>query len=66
LLGRSFKLTEHRGEWAEWEYEPLITATVHPSSILRAPDDRARHEQTEAFVRDLKKVGQTIARRRSA
>src|ERR671936_1517904 len=66
LLGRSFKLTEHRGGWAEWEYEPLITATVHPSSILRAPDDRARHEQTEAFVRDLKKVGQTIARRRSA
>src|ERR671937_140737 len=61
LLGRSFKLTEHRGGWAEWEYEPLITATVHPSSILRAPDDRARHEQTEAFVRDLKKVGQTIA-----
>jgi DNA polymerase len=66
LLGRSFKLTEHRGGWAEWEYEPLITATVHPSSILRAPDDRARHDQTEAFVRDLKKVGQTIARRRSA
>jgi uracil-DNA glycosylase family protein len=66
LLGRSFKLTEHRGEWVEWEHEPLITATVHPSSILRSPDERTRHEQTEALVRDLRWVGETIVRRRSA
>jgi uracil-DNA glycosylase len=66
LLGRSFKLTEHRGEVLEWDREPLITATVHPSSILRAPHDRARHEQTEAFVRDLRSVATALGGRRSA
>jgi uracil-DNA glycosylase len=35
---------------------PYVTATVHPSSILRAPDAVARALQTRAFVRDLKTV----------
>lgn len=60
LLGRSFKLTEHRGEFVEWELEPLITATVHPSAILRAPDDRAREEQTEGLVRDLRSAARAV------
>jgi uracil-DNA glycosylase len=33
---------------------PYVTATVHPSSILRAPDSKARQSQLEAFVSDLK------------
>jgi DNA polymerase len=31
-------------------------ATVHPSSILRAPDPEERHEQERQFVEDLKKI----------
>jgi uracil-DNA glycosylase len=66
LLGRSFKLTEHRGELLEWDRDPLIAATVHPSSILRSPDERTRHEQTEAFVRDLRSAAAALGRRRGA
>jgi uracil-DNA glycosylase len=45
LLGRTFKVTQHRGELIASDLAPHITATVHPSSILRAPDDKTRHEE---------------------
>ncbi|HEX9969364.1 MAG TPA: UdgX family uracil-DNA binding protein [Acidimicrobiales bacterium] len=54
LLGRSFKVTQQRGRIVEWDREPLALATVHPSSILRAPDDATRHREYDAFVADLK------------
>jgi uracil-DNA glycosylase len=38
----------------------MITATVHPSSILRAPDDEARHLQMREFVADLKKIARAL------
>jgi uracil-DNA glycosylase len=53
LLGRNFRVTQHRGELVESALAELVTATVHPSSILRAPDDRAREEAFEGFVADL-------------
>jgi uracil-DNA glycosylase family protein len=56
LLGRSFRLTHHRGEFIDSDVAPLVTATVHPSSILRAPDEAARHAQYEQFVQDLRMV----------
>jgi uracil-DNA glycosylase family protein len=56
LLGRTFKVTENRGEWIPSPLAPHVLATVHPSSILRAPDDRTRHEQERYFVEDLKMV----------
>ncbi|MGB7728393.1 MAG: uracil-DNA glycosylase family protein [Candidatus Acidiferrum sp.] len=37
LLGRAFRLTQHRGEFVESSLAPHVLATVHPSSILRAP-----------------------------
>ena len=59
LLGRSFKVTERRGQMLDVPgLDPTVMATVHPSSILRAPDDRAREEQQLAFVRDLTRVAQ--------
>ena len=61
LLGRQFRLTEHRGEFVESPLAPLVTATVHPSSILRAPDDASRREAMEAFVRDLRVVAGALA-----
>jgi DNA polymerase len=39
---------------------PVVTATVHPSSILRAPDDEARREEMRRFVQDLKKIAREI------
>ena len=60
LLGRTFRLTHHRGEFVESPLAPLVTATVHPSSILRAPDDRSRHEEMGRFVEDLKIVARRL------
>ena len=56
LLGRDFRVTEQRGELVESKLAPYVTATVHPSSILRAPDEEARHEARKLFLADLKKV----------
>jgi uracil-DNA glycosylase family protein len=62
IAGRTFKLTEHRGELVEVDgVDALVTATVHPSSVLRAPDDAARREARAAFVRDLVAVGRALA-----
>lgn len=56
LLGRQFKVTMHRGELLESELATHLMATVHPSSILRAPDDETRHREMRRFVEDLKKI----------
>ncbi|MGH2580975.1 MAG: uracil-DNA glycosylase family protein [Actinomycetota bacterium] len=62
LLGRDFMVTEHRGEIADSSLAPLVMATVHPSSILRARDTAARHAELEAFVRDLRVVAGAMRR----
>ena len=56
LLGRGFKVSRQRGEIVPSALAPLVKATVHPSSILRAPDDATRREEMRRFVIDLKKV----------
>ena len=56
LLGREFRVTQHRGELMKSSVAPFIMATVHPSSILRAPDEATRHSEMEKFVDDLKKL----------
>jgi uracil-DNA glycosylase len=61
IIGRSFKVTERRGELVDVEgIDALVTATVHPSSILRAPDDEARELEMRSFVRDLESVRRAI------
>ena len=60
LLGRSFRVTKQRGEPVESELAPHVLATVHPSSILRAPDEAARHEAYAAFVADLRVVRELL------
>ena len=65
LLGRAFKVTQMRGQFVESPLAPLVTATVHPSSILRAPDDEARRQELRELVGDLKKVAKKLATRRS-
>jgi uracil-DNA glycosylase family protein len=56
LLGRTFKVSRQRGEPVASPLAPIVTATVHPSSILRAPDDARRREEMRLFVADLKRV----------
>ena len=56
LLGRDFSVTRQRGELIESPLAPKVVATVHPSSILRAPDQAARELQMKEFVRDLIKI----------
>jgi uracil-DNA glycosylase family protein len=53
LLGRDFRVTKRRGEPVESDLAPVVIATVHPSSILRADD---RDAELAAFVGDLKTV----------
>jgi uracil-DNA glycosylase family protein len=60
LLGRTFRVTEHRGEFLKSELAPYLMATVHPSSILRAPDEKARHDAMRQFVADLKKIADVL------
>jgi uracil-DNA glycosylase family protein len=60
LLGRSFRVTQHRGELVDSPLAEVVTATVHPSSILRAPDERARGEALESFVADLTWLTETL------
>jgi DNA polymerase len=54
LLGSAFRVTVERGRLVPSPLAPSVTATVHPSSILRAPDDRTRHEEIRRFVDDLR------------
>ncbi|HEX2149777.1 MAG TPA: UdgX family uracil-DNA binding protein [Actinomycetota bacterium] len=53
LLGRTFKVTQHRGEPVESDLAPCVMATVHPSSILRSRDDESRRLEMKAFIGDL-------------
>jgi DNA polymerase len=56
LLGKSFRVTKQRGEFVPSNLAPHVLATVHPSSLLRAPDEATRREEFARFVADLKKV----------
>jgi uracil-DNA glycosylase family protein len=60
LLGKDVRVTRQRGQLIETPLAPLATATVHPSSILRAPDDTARRAAMEAFVADLAAVARAL------
>ena len=60
LLGRSFSVTRQRGTKIESSLAPNVVATVHPSSVLRAPDPESRRVQMKEFVRDLSLVAAII------
>ena len=62
LLGRDFRVSVQRGQLMERPGLPPMIATVHPSSILRAPDDEIREIEMRAFVQDLKRVAKQLQR----
>lgn len=66
VLGSQFRVTRQRGQWVQSNFAPLVMATVHPSSILRAPDDDSRHEEMRKFVADLRIVATQIKGLRAA
>ena len=56
LFGASVRVLRDRGTLIESPLAPRVTVTVHPSSVLRAPDAAARATARRAFVADLKKI----------
>ena len=65
LLGSAFRVSRQRGEVLPSTMAPAVVATVHPSSILRAPDDETRREERARFVQDLKVVATVLERQPS-
>jgi uracil-DNA glycosylase len=65
LLGRNFSVTRQRGQLVASTLAPKVVATVHPSSILRAPDSASRRSQMQEFVRDLSKVAMLLSKRKA-
>jgi uracil-DNA glycosylase family 4 len=60
LLGRDFRVTQHRGEFLKSPLASFVMATVHPSSILRAPDDETRHDEMKRLISDLQKISRVV------
>jgi DNA polymerase len=63
LLGPKFRVTKQRGQWVPARWAPHVMATVHPSAILRAPDDASRHAEMERFVADLARIRPILSAR---
>src|ERR687885_1459917 len=63
LLGKDFRVSRQRGQVVEWPGGMLVTATIHPSAVLRAGDDEARQEQMDSLVADLAVVARLLAER---
>ena len=66
LLGRQFRVSVDRGRFVSSPLAPRVLATVHPSAILRAPDDETRRAEMTRFVADLKTVAAALPRRAAA
>jgi DNA polymerase len=61
LMGSKFKITVERGKFFEFPpWAPWLTATLHPSAILRMPDEAARHEARARLVEDLRGVAERL------
>ena len=60
VIGPKFRVSIQRGQFVESDLAEFVTATVHPSSILRTPTDDARRAETARFIDDLKKIRAAI------
>jgi len=61
LLGRNFRVTKERGHLADSPLAPMVMATIHPSSILRAADDESRRVEMKRFIEDLRVAAEALA-----
>ena len=56
VFGSSFRITRERGELLDSEIAPIVSATIHPSAILRSRTDEDRIAAREGFVADLRRL----------
>ena len=63
LFGKCFRVTRDRGQLIPSRWAPYALATVHPSSLLRAPDEETRRREIGRFIEDLKQVAQLLQSR---
>ncbi len=61
LLGREFRVSQQRGQFVESPLAPLVMATVHPSSLLRAPDEETRQAGIAEFTADLRRLHDALS-----
>ena len=61
LFGRAFRVTRDRGRLVPSALAPHALATVHPSALLRAPDEETRRRETLRFVEDLRTAAAVVA-----
>jgi len=62
IFGPSFRVTRERGKVLSSKFAPKVVATVHPSSLLRQPDEESRHREYARFVSDLRVAVKAAAR----
>lgn len=62
LLGSSFRVSRQRGEFVASPIAPYVMATVHPSALLRQPDEDSRRVERARFIADLRKVPEVLVR----
>ena len=60
LFGKAFRVTRDRGRLVPSKLAPYALATVHPSALLRAPDEETRHREIRRFVDDLREVARLL------
>ena len=60
MLGPAFRLTRDRGRFVPSPLAPRVLATVHPSSLLRIPDEDERHEAMKRLVDDLRVAARAV------
>lgn len=60
LFGRAFRVSKDRGRFVQSRLAPFALATVHPSSLLRAPDEETRHREIRRFIEDLQQVAEVL------
>jgi uracil-DNA glycosylase len=66
LIGRDFRVSRDRGKLLPCQLAPRLMATVHPSSILRAPDEAARALERTRFLHDLQGLVQFLSEEKKA
>ena len=60
LFGKGFRVTRDRGRLVPFALAPCALATVHPSALLRAPDEETRRREIERFIEDLRQVAEML------
>ena len=60
LFGKGFRVTRDRGRLVPFALAPRALATVHPSALLRAPDEETRRREIERFVEDLRQIAKIL------